>query len=75
MVSSGAFFLACEQHYRRSYGHTKRINVIWRAKDAVKSEHEGANRGDGVLFLPLDQRLLELKLKLKVMSDDSFSTI
>ena len=33
---------------RRSYGHSKHKNAIWRAQDAVKREHEGANRGDGV---------------------------
>jgi len=35
---------------RRSYGHNKSINAILRAQDAVKSEQEGANRGDDVLF-------------------------
>ena len=55
---------------RRSYGHNKHINTIWRAQDAVQREYGGANRGDGVLFWPLDQRFLKLKFKFKMMSDD-----
>jgi hypothetical protein len=39
--------------YGRFGGHVdtmKHINAIWRAQDAMKREHEGASRGDGVLF-------------------------
>jgi hypothetical protein len=68
-----------KEHLRavqRSYGHNKHINTIWRAQKAVKREHEGANRGNGVLVRPLDQRFLKLnlKLKLKIISDDFFRT-
>jgi hypothetical protein len=45
-----------------SHGHNKHINAIWRAHDAVKREHEGANRGDDVLVWPLHQRFLALYL-------------
>jgi hypothetical protein len=48
----------------------KHISVIWSNPDAVKLEHEGANRGGGVLAWPLDRRLFKLKLKLKMISDD-----
>ena len=57
---------------QRSYGHNKHINATWRAKDAGEREHEGSSRGDGDLIWPLDQRVLQLELKLKVMSDDNF---
>ena len=55
---------------RRSYGHNKHKNAIWRAQDAVKREHEGSDRGDDFFFWPLDQRLLNFKLKLKMVLDD-----
>jgi hypothetical protein len=35
---------------RRLHGHKKHISAIWRAQDAAKREHKGANRGDDVLF-------------------------
>jgi hypothetical protein len=54
------------------YGHNKHINAIGGTNGAVKLEHEGPNRGDGVLFGPLDQRFLQLKLELKMISDDIF---
>jgi hypothetical protein len=57
---------------QRPYGHNKHINAIWRAQNAVKREHVGANRGDDVLVWPLDHRFLKMKLKLKIMSDDIF---
>jgi len=33
---------------RRSYGHNKHTNAIWKAQIEVKREHKGANQGDGV---------------------------
>jgi hypothetical protein len=36
---------------RRSYGHNKHINAFWIAQNAVKREHEGADRGDFVFGL------------------------
>jgi hypothetical protein len=58
-------------------GRSKHINAVWSAQDAVKFEHEGANRGDDVLVWPLDQRFLKLKLKLKLnsMPDDFYICI
>ena len=57
---------------RRSYGHNKLINVIWKAYNAVKREHVDVNSGDDVLFWPLDQRAMKLKFKSKMMSGDIF---
>jgi hypothetical protein len=57
---------------QKSYGHNKHINAIWRAQDAVKRNHEGTDRGDDVLFWPLDHWFLKLKLKLKMISGDYY---
>jgi hypothetical protein len=34
---------------QKSYGHNKHIHAILSAHNAVRREHEGANRGDDVL--------------------------
>jgi hypothetical protein len=40
---------------RKSFGHNKHINAIWRAQDAIELKHEGASRDDGaVFFWPFD---------------------
>ena len=49
---------------RRSYGHNKHKNAIWRAQDAVKLEHEGSDRGDG-FFLTVGSTVIEVKVKVE----------
>ena len=62
---------------RRLYGHNEHIGAILSAQYAAKLEHEGANRNDDVLVWPLDKWLLklELKLNLKMISDNIFLNI
>jgi hypothetical protein len=38
------------------------MSGIWRAQDAVKCEHEGANRGDDI-FLTVESTVFEVEVK------------
>ena len=50
---------------RRSYGHNKHKNAIWRAQDAVKREHEGSDRGDYFFFLTVRSTVIEVQVKVE----------
>jgi hypothetical protein len=46
---------------RRSYGHNKHKNAIWRAQDAVTRENEGSDRGDD-FFLAVGSTVIEVQV-------------
>ena len=46
---------------RRSYGHNKHKNAIWRAQDAVTRENESSDRGDD-FFLAVGSTVIEVQV-------------